>query len=104
MQRQPITLGLHRRSKEIGNPKSGVRGWLEGIFGCSHKQMSRPFSRQGETYRVCLSCGARRQFEQSSWEMKGPYYFGAVQTAEPVPAEMKAKVMSRRPTLVKSVA
>lgn len=66
--------------------------------------MSRPFSRQGETYRVCVTCGARRQFVESIWEMKGPFYFGTVQSEEPIPSTIKAKVIGRRPKLVKNVA
>lgn len=104
MQREPITLGQYLGAKDSVNTRSGVRSWLDGIFGCSHKQMSRPFSRQGETYRVCLTCGARREFVESIWEMKGPFYFGAVQTGDVVPSEVKAQRIGRRPTLVKSVA
>lgn len=52
------------------------------IFGCQHKEMSRPFSRQGETFRVCITCGARRQFDQINWNTVGPFYFKAARTSE----------------------
>ena len=29
------------------------------LFGCWHLKMSRPFTRDAETYRSCLECGAR---------------------------------------------
>ena len=54
---------------------SATWNWLGNVFGCPHKEMSRPFSRQGETYRVCINCGARRMFDQKSWKPTGPYYF-----------------------------
>lgn len=60
---------------------SGVRDWLGNIFGCPHKELSRPFSRQGETYRVCINCGARRRFDQQTWNSAGPFYFKPASTA-----------------------
>ena len=56
--------------------------WLGELFGCQHKEMSRPFSRQGETFRVCIACGARRQFDEKTWISNGPFYFKAARTAE----------------------
>ena len=32
---------------------------LDFLFGCHHLQLSRVFTLQGETYRVCCDCGAR---------------------------------------------
>lgn len=55
---------------------------LGAIFGCPHKEMSRPFSRQGETYRVCISCGARRNFDGETWNSSGPYYFKPARSAD----------------------
>jgi hypothetical protein len=49
--------------------------WLSELFGCPHKQMSRPFSRHGETFRVCITCGARRQFNAKTWNSVGPFYY-----------------------------
>ncbi|MEO7970180.1 MAG: hypothetical protein ABI698_02695 [bacterium] len=46
------------------------------VFGCWHKEMSRPFTDQGQTYRTCLDCGARRQFNLRRWEMQGKFYYG----------------------------
>jgi len=44
------------------------------IVGCWHREMSRPFTVGGETYRVCLGCGARRQFISECWETTGRFY------------------------------
>ena len=48
---------------------------LQGIFGCWHSDMNSPFTRDGETYRVCMSCGARRRFDLERWETVGPFYY-----------------------------
>ncbi len=47
---------------------------LSGLFACQHRDLSRPFTRESETYRACLSCGARRQFDVTIWEMRGQFY------------------------------
>lgn len=44
------------------------------VLVCWHRKMSRPFTRQGETYRVCLRCGMHRQFDLEEWKTKGNYY------------------------------
>ena len=60
------------------NPTSSaaVGGWFTRLFGCQHKEMSRPFTDQGQTYRTCIDCGARRQFNLRRWEMQGDFYYG----------------------------
>lgn len=52
------------------------------IFGCQHREMSRPFSRQGETYRVCITCGARRQFDEKTWNSSGRHYHKPARTCD----------------------
>jgi hypothetical protein len=44
------------------------------VFVCWHRKMSVPFTREDETYRVCLRCGMRRHFDLAEWKMKGSYY------------------------------
>jgi hypothetical protein len=56
-------------------PSAAFGGWFTRVFGCWHKEMSRPFTDQ-ETYRTCLDCGARRQFNLRRWEMQGDFYYG----------------------------
>lgn len=60
---------------------TGLTGLITKLFGCWHKEMSRPFSLNGQTYRTCLDCGARRQFNVGSWEMQGDYYYRAQSTS-----------------------
>lgn len=45
------------------------------IFGCHHASMGRPITAGRKTYRACVECGARRQFNTNTWQMEGPYYF-----------------------------
>jgi hypothetical protein len=43
-------------------------------FTCWHRKLSRPITRDGETYRACLRCGMHRQFDLREWKSKGGYY------------------------------
>ena len=40
---------------------------LDFLFGCHHQNLSRVFTLDGQTYRVCCDCGAR--FEYSLMNM-----------------------------------
>ena len=51
-----------------------VTGVLRRVFGCWHLQMSLPFTRDNETYRTCVNCGARRRFDLERWAMVGDFY------------------------------
>ena len=44
------------------------------VLGCWHRRMSLPFTRGNETYRTCVDCGARRQFDLEQWRMVGAFY------------------------------
>jgi hypothetical protein len=66
----------HSNIGQIAQLNRGMGGWLTSLLGCRHKEMSRPFSSQGQTYRTCLECGARRQFHVGRWEMQGGFYYG----------------------------
>ena len=56
------------------NGPAAPSGFLMRVFGCWHRELSRPFTRQGQTYRSCLHCGARRGFDLRTWETKGGFY------------------------------
>jgi hypothetical protein len=61
----------------FSNPLTQIGAALARLFGCWHKDMSKPFGRDGKSYRDCLKCGARRDLDQD-WRMVGrPYYTGA---------------------------
>jgi len=50
-------------------------GLFGKIFGCWHKEMSRPFTNKKGSYRSCLSCGARQKFDLKSFRTLGAYYY-----------------------------
>ena len=52
-----------------------VKSLLSRGLGCWHLEMSLPFSRENETYRTCVSCGARRRFDLERWAMVGDFYY-----------------------------
>jgi hypothetical protein len=70
------TLGQENLSIYAGGLIGRIGGGLNRLFGCWHSEMSRPFSSEGQTYRTCVSCGARRQFNIGSWETHGGFYYG----------------------------
>lgn len=38
----------------------------EIILGCSHQHLTRPFTLQNETYKVCLDCGKQIYYSAST--------------------------------------
>ena len=47
---------------------------LGTLFGCWHRRMSWPITRDGQTYRACLKCGVRRNFDTKTWKTFGSFY------------------------------
>lgn len=56
---------------------TGLLQMLASIFGCQHRRISRPFTRQGQSYRACLGCGARTRFDLQTWKTSGEFYHEA---------------------------
>lgn len=50
-------------------------GILVSLFGCWHKQLSRPFTNGRESYRACLQCGARQKFDAEQMKTTRSFYF-----------------------------
>ena len=60
------------------NTLESLKGFLGMVSrGCFHRKMSRPFTSDHQTHRVCTNCGARRRFDPHRWEMYGPYFIAA---------------------------
>ena len=53
---------------------SAAERLLGTLFGCRHRRMSWPVTRDGQTYRACLKCGARRSFDVKTWKTRGSFY------------------------------
>jgi hypothetical protein len=52
--------------------KIGIMGKL---FGCWHKELSRPFTNRRTSYRSCLNCGALKKFDTENLKTSGPFYY-----------------------------
>ena len=60
------------------NVNESLRYFLSRLVSCRHRQMGRPFSRDGRTHRSCAKCGMRREFDLETWQTKGRFYHEAV--------------------------
>jgi hypothetical protein len=102
MQAAQITLKQYGHGRTVAlRPKeltAQVSGWITRLFGCWHVEMSRPFTRDGESYRACLECGARRKFDSTRWEMVGAYYYDEPKNQLPWPAAPAALHLKARAT------
>jgi hypothetical protein len=38
------------------------------VLGCWQHDLSRPFTNNGKTYRVCVKCGMSRDFNLATWQ------------------------------------
>ena len=53
---------------------------LDFLFGCRHTHLSRVFTLQGETYRVCCDCGAKYAYSLETMSIVRRLPVMAVQT------------------------
>jgi hypothetical protein len=47
---------------------------ISWIFGCKHTRLSRPHTRDRETFQTCLGCGMHREFDLENWRPRGSFY------------------------------
>lgn len=73
-----------------------LRVLVDRLLGCWHSDLSRPFTVEGETYRVCLDCGARRPFVAESWMNTGTFY----RESSPHPVQVEQPVQVKQPAIV----
>ena len=62
---------LDRTNSSFG-PKIGL---VAKLFGCWHKELTRPFTTKKGSYRSCLDCGARAEFDTESFKTLGTFYY-----------------------------
>ena len=43
---------------------------LDFLFGCHHSQLSRVFTVEGQTYRVCCDCGAKYRYSLTNMSIE----------------------------------
>lgn len=46
----------------------GNRIW-NWLFGCRHRELSRAFTNEGQTYKVCLKCGMRLPYSLETMQL-----------------------------------
>jgi len=64
------------RVSDRNDDSLGTRiGILGKLFGCWHKDLSRPFTDKKTTYRVCTDCGARTLFDKDNFKTLGKFYY-----------------------------
>lgn len=67
-----------------------IVNWL---FGCRHRELSRAFTSENETYKVCLKCGARLRY---SWQTMSLVREGANPRPAPAKAPLHSSETQRR--------
>ncbi len=50
-------------------------GFVGAMFGCWHKRLTRPFASKKVSYRACLDCGARAEFDTEDFKTLGTFYY-----------------------------
>lgn len=60
------------KSEETFGAKIGV---FTSLFGCWHKELTRPFTNGKESYRACLHCGARQKFDAVNLKTSRKFYY-----------------------------
>jgi len=70
---------------------------LELAFGCHHSKLSRVFTIEGHTYKVCCDCGQR--FEYSLRTMSITHRRRLLSALTHVRAQRRRRRFLRRPTI-----
>ncbi len=73
LEQQQTLIGKNKRNKQKA-------GFLAGLFGCRHKELTRPFTVGNNSHRSCTYCGAWRNFNPETLQTYGDFYY-------PQPAE-----------------
>ena len=76
---QRLAIRKAKQGKDINTLVFGRKmGLISKLFGCWHENLSRPFNYEKTTYRSCLQCGARKQFDPDTFKTVGNFYFPTV--------------------------
>jgi hypothetical protein len=73
---------LKQQQTFIGRKRTSKHkvGFLAGLFGCRHKELTRPFTVGQNTHRSCTDCGAWRDFNPDTLETYGKFYYPMPET------------------------
>jgi len=67
-----IAKNIINQTEDVFGEKIGV---FAKLFGCWHKDLSRPFTNGKESYRSCLHCGARQKFDAVQMKTTRKFYY-----------------------------
>ncbi len=74
-----VVLEQNKLAKSITNRNSQAFGRQIGIigklFGCWHKNLTRPFTIENFSYQACLHCGARKKFDAQNLKTIGSFHY-----------------------------
>lgn len=78
-----MSTAVHRAATKLKNSRwwpAGVATSLAGVAvvafrGCWHRKMSWPIEVQGYKYQVCLGCGIKRLFNETTFSAYGPFRY-----------------------------
>jgi hypothetical protein len=62
---------VNQTDKSFGS-RIGIIGKL---FGCWHKNLTRPLTIGNSSYQACLHCGARKQFDAQNLRTFGSFHY-----------------------------
>jgi uncharacterized UBP type Zn finger protein len=71
------TVGPGRAQQEIPFVMFLLLKIYDLIFGCRHAKLSRVFTIEGKTYRVCLQCGTKLRFSLETMSLERSEQGGA---------------------------
>jgi hypothetical protein len=80
LEQNVIAERLIDRTVDAFGKKIGLVGRL---FGCRHQSLTRPFTSRKGSYRSCLECGARTEFDTQSFKTLGTFYHPPSVTSRP---------------------
>jgi len=78
-----ILAGSSHRQAGVDEQVFGAKvGFFAKLFGCVHNNVSRPFTTGKTSYRTCLGCGARKQFNSETLQTFGSFYYPPIIKSE----------------------
>ena len=72
LEQNHIAKTVLNNNEKVFGARIGIMG---KVFGCWHKELTRPFTIQKSSYRACLDCGARKKFDTETLKTIGPFYY-----------------------------
>jgi hypothetical protein len=69
--------------------------FYEMFFGCSHGHLTRPFTLQASTYKVCLDCGRQIPYSLEKMRQLRPWEIAKQPLAEPVSISVETGLSER---------